>query len=726
MTFSFPALAMIGVALACLPIAIHLLNLRRRRVVPWAAMDFLLESDRKNRTWVQLSEWLLLATRVLAIVAVGALAATPRTADLLEGLFRGEPTEHLVLLDDTCSMQRRDGGTTAWDEAIGALVRLAERAEARGDTVTVARYSDPRTGASPALIAGGDPNLREDPTTWRATDATINAVTRLDEFTSWIEANESRSKNAYLFSDFTKQDHADQEGFTESLRSLSHTTDDFVLGACGDAEAGNLAVSRLTLSPGPLAAGVETRLEIEVVNHAAEPAAPVALTIERNGRPLTAIEVGPFEPGGRRTIEAPITWAGVGVHVVMASLPTDRLPADNRRWLVVETPAAQPLLLVDDAESGYESRVYAAALRPIGKTRSGWAPQRIGEVTQDALLDASVVFVLDVERLEAAEVRRLREFVARGGGLLMALGPRTDAKWFNRAIAGGGLGDAERLLPWRLGPPVSSPPPPPGEPMLTVTDHPVTRIFAGEKNGFLPLVRTAVRRRLRQEDAPRPRKVSTEQPPDYQTLAAYADGRPLMLASRYGEGRVLGLLTTAATGAEGAEPWSNLASLPVFPVLVNDMAGWLGQTGLSPAFETIGQPLAIETTNRATLNRWDNSGEFLESPGLGDRSPLAPPAPGVYRRRLAGVSDTPFAALISENESDLAASPLAELQSLWGTSARIGRASELFQEEATPDSRTPLFLAAVILLGLMLIERLLAYRNSYVATAAPRPKGAAR
>lgn len=719
MTFTFPTLAIVGAVLACLPIVIHLLNLRRRRVVPWAAMDFLLQSDRKNRTWVKLSEWLLLAARVLAIAVVGVLAATPRTADLLEGLFGGEPTQHFVLLDDTCSMQRGEANTTAWEEATAALQRLAQRAEASGDTVTVVRYTDPRTGAEPQAIAGGELASQNDPAAWRATDAAVDAPQRLAQFKAWIDASESGAKHAYVFSDLASGDHFDRDTWLEGLRILSEATDELVLAACGDPAPGNMAVSRLTLAPGPLAAGVETRLEIEVVNHAAEPSPPVALTIHRNGRPLTAIEVGPFEPDGRRTVEAPITWAGVGSHVIEASLPADRLPADNHRWLAVEAPAAQTVILVDSSDSAVESRVFAAALRPLGKSRSGWAPKRAPSLSSEVLEKAAAVFLLDVERLAPAEVRRLRDYVAGGGGLLIACGPRIDAKWFNRTIARGGLGGAKPLAPWSLGPPVSSPPPPPGEPMLTVADHPVVRVFSGEKNGFLPLVRTAVRRRLRQDKAPRVRNVSTESAADYETLAAYGDGGPMLMESRYGEGRVIGLLTTASTGAEGAPPWSNLATLPVFPVLVNDLAGWLAQQRLQPTHETIGDPVAKVSTGRAALRRWDGTGEYVDSSGLGDRSPLAPPSPGVYRRTLAGVSDAPFAAVIAPSESDLVRPSLTKMQSRCGGVAHVVRARELFQEEATPASRTPLYVAAATLLGLLAIERWLAFRNSYVAAAAP-------
>ena len=62
MTFLNSLLLWSGLALATGPIIIHLLNRRRFRILDWAAMEFLLESVRRNRRRVRLEELLLLKT----------------------------------------------------------------------------------------------------------------------------------------------------------------------------------------------------------------------------------------------------------------------------------------------------------------------------------------------------------------------------------------------------------------------------------------------------------------------------------------------------------------------------------------------------------------------------------------------------------------------------------------------------------------------------------------
>ena len=57
-----------GLAAASLPIIIHLLNRRKFREMPWAAMRFLLAAIRKNQRRIRIEQWILLAVRTLIII----------------------------------------------------------------------------------------------------------------------------------------------------------------------------------------------------------------------------------------------------------------------------------------------------------------------------------------------------------------------------------------------------------------------------------------------------------------------------------------------------------------------------------------------------------------------------------------------------------------------------------------------------------------------------------
>lgn len=724
MSFTFPGLAVAGALLALAPIVIHLLNRRRRRRVAWGAMEFLLQSDRKNRTWLRLCEWLLLAARAAAIALAGVAAALPMTADPLAGFFGAGRQRHVVVLDDTCSMRRRDGETTAWEQALAALGRLADRAEAAGDEVLVVRYTDPLTGSDSSRLSAtpsADPSAS--PAGWRGTWASASPADAFERAADLCSSSAAGVRtNAYVLSDFAASSHPADGDAAESLRRIAATADGLALGSCGDPATPNVAVASVRLEPGPVAADVETRVVVEVVNHSDDTIPDTAVVVTRDGKPLATVEVGPFAPRERRLAATPITLRGEGLHVVEAATPADRFPADDTARMAIDVPATQLVALLDDSRDGLEALVFGDALRPRGATRTGWTPRRVTRLDDGLLGDVACVLILDAPGLGPQPARELREFIDAGGGVLFVVGPRTDAERFNERFAETSGGDSA-LAPWRLGPVITAPAVEEGESLLEVSDHPALRGLRGAGESLLPLVRLVAQRRLVEADpAPAALRRVAARPASraFDTLVRRSDGEPLVVECRHGRGRVMAMLTVAATGSGGPEPWSNLATLPLFPIFVNDLVGWLAQERLRPIEEVVGRASvpAAEASRRVALEAHSSGGVFTPATPLGPVAPLAPSRPGVYRRVGAGVSPRPFAVGIDPRESDLRAATVEELRTQWGAIARVARVADLFRDDDAAASRGPLYAAAVALLSLMAAERWLAYRSSHVNAAA--------
>ena len=133
-----------GFLLIGVPILVHLINLLRHRRQKWAAMEFLLESYRRNRRWVMLKQWLLLLARMLVMgLLVLMLAKWVSNAQWLSWLG-GKTTHHYILLDDSYSMgSRQSQNETAYDRALRALTGLTQEiATQPGDhQITLVRWS---------------------------------------------------------------------------------------------------------------------------------------------------------------------------------------------------------------------------------------------------------------------------------------------------------------------------------------------------------------------------------------------------------------------------------------------------------------------------------------------------------------------------------------------------------------------------------------------------------
>ena len=70
--FAHPALLW-GLALASVPIIIHLLNRQRHKPMRWAAMRFVQAAHKRTRRRVQMENWLLLLLRMVSGFVADAL-----------------------------------------------------------------------------------------------------------------------------------------------------------------------------------------------------------------------------------------------------------------------------------------------------------------------------------------------------------------------------------------------------------------------------------------------------------------------------------------------------------------------------------------------------------------------------------------------------------------------------------------------------------------------------
>src|SRR5262252_6562622 len=94
-----------GGAMVSAPILIHLINRMRFKRIRWAAMEFLLKSQKRNRRRLIIEQLILLMLRCLLVLLAGFLVAR-FVGQALAGPSTST-TLHVVLLDDSLSMQDR-------------------------------------------------------------------------------------------------------------------------------------------------------------------------------------------------------------------------------------------------------------------------------------------------------------------------------------------------------------------------------------------------------------------------------------------------------------------------------------------------------------------------------------------------------------------------------------------------------------------------------------------
>src|SRR3954451_18511336 len=121
--FALPWYMAFGGILIAAPILIHLINRMRFKRIRWAAMEFLLKSQKRNRRRLIIEQLILLLLRILLVLLAAFLVAR-----LLYAGGGSKGATHVVIVDDSMSMGDKlvkDGKDhTAYDAGREQVVAL--------------------------------------------------------------------------------------------------------------------------------------------------------------------------------------------------------------------------------------------------------------------------------------------------------------------------------------------------------------------------------------------------------------------------------------------------------------------------------------------------------------------------------------------------------------------------------------------------------------------------
>jgi hypothetical protein len=583
-TLGLPTLGVVA-----LPVLIHLINMMRHRRVEWAAMEFLLVSQKKHRTWVILKQLLLLLLRMLAVAAVVLMVAQPRVHSSITSLLGGTRTHYIVLLDDSFSMSDRWADTDAFTQAKKVVERIGGNAvkQDRLQSFTLLRFSRaerPQRRAEPDLnkesvssefgekLAALMPKLK-------VAQLAPGPGPALKTVAKYLGGEEGEHRILYLISDFRERQWNNPDDVRKELLQLSASGVEIHLVNCVEQVHRNLAIVSLAPGEGIRAAGVPLPMNVVVRNfgHKVERNVSVALSEDGHGRPATTI--AEIEPGKTGSESFEVRFPTAGPHEITARLEADAVAADNYRYCALDMPADVPVLLVDGDARARDARYLSIALAPGESIQMGVRPQIEAPryLSIKPLADYGAIGLSNIERLESSAVEALEKYVADGGGAVFFLGERCDVKYFNAFLYRGGKGlfpvpllrqaelEIDRLEP---------------APDLQADEHFVFRRFTGERNSYLQNV--GVQRYFAVPEGWHPPSNST-----VRVAAHLRNGAPLVIERRFGKGRVLAFLTSAAP------TWNNWAGNPSFLVVMQDLAAYLTQRPAAGESRLAGSPLTL-------------------------------------------------------------------------------------------------------------------------------------
>jgi hypothetical protein len=580
MTFLAPA-ALFGVLLLSIPIVVHLLKPRKMRRTPFSSLRWLKQTHQRLSRRIQWHQWLLFALRASLIVLLVLALARP----LIYTSGSSQPSDRFVVIDVSRSMgyQPKDLPSTL-DKARELAANLISQ-NRPGDRTAIL-FTGSHTQLLTPPVADATPFLPALKTVKpSASDTDLSSA--LPIIRPLLQhARPNAEVELYFFTD-NHQDSWRQSqiaGFVKDV-PMAVRVQVVNLGA-GFAQNGWISGARL-IRRGPEEDRI-LRVDLGCVGDTKQERSLRLAGLRDFGEDSQSVSL---TPGEITRVEFKVP-ASLGLKGQVAEFhldPPDTLPSDDRFFLPLAPQGAAHVLLIEPAAVEGETRSAGLYLR-TGIEALAESGSQVLEVTRRTpatltgrdFQDADVVLMASVPDLPEATLAALEARVRTGGGLVVFLGPRLNADFYNNRLFKP-LQPADGLLPMPLktGPDLLVYEGNPGRLTGIRWNHPLLAPL------YDPVLGDLSQSRFRFHGA-----FSRAAGPEDKVLMKIDDDVPALIEHPVGAGRVLVFNTTAG------DAWSDLPRRGSFVPLLDRILSYLSGPGSRRSFtvwDSVALPLAAWT-----------------------------------------------------------------------------------------------------------------------------------
>ncbi len=664
MAWFMAPLLLVGLAALAIPPLIHLLNRRRFDVVDWGAMQFL-QVSQKTRRRLLLEELLLMLLRIglLALLVFGLANPFVEGMNLQIHLPGARPTRDAVLIfDGSYSMGCTDGGHTAHDAA-KEWAQDYLGASAGGDRVAILQAKQqivPVVGFLDDDLQRVRAQLDKLPPPAGGCDLpqAVQAAEAL------LADSKAPRREIIVLSDGQKYGWADEPtmlrwGLLATQLGIRPDEDATVKARRPRITVLNLDPERKPDVPNWSLTAIRTNRVVAAINRElvfraeiaihgqTDYSPPYRIRLEVDGqfvKDLAPPRVAKLEKG-KVPFSFTHKFGAPGSHLITVVLEPDPppekrgagyqlkdyLPGDNRQDMAIEVVAGLPVLIVDGDASPMPPRRGADFLRnaltPVKKGKDPTPLQNVSPLiaevvgiqqfdgatlTGDPAARPRVLILSNVARLTQGQQDAIVHYLGDGGGVLITLGDRAEAEFYNKELYRNGEG----WLPAKLDAPEGD------EDKKNNVVRPAPASFT---HPSLDLFRDMPGGGLADAQFPRWWKLATPgrnaAGVEVASLRSATADFPFLIERAFKAGRVL-VCSVPLDNSWG----TNLTGLPAIVPLAHELVYYLAGARASEFNLQPGQPLRYRVETDAHLDG------FTLEPPFGDTKPLraGDPTPDAY------------------------------------------------------------------------------------------------
>ena len=669
---------LIGLAI---PIIIHLLFKRRKKLIRFSTLRFIKAATRENARRMRIKQWILLLMRICIIALIVFAFARPFLKNPLSGADISGQKEIIILIDVSCSMRASNGlGNVRIDFAKERATDIINKLGS-SDKAGIMVFSDePRlilkTGSSKSEAISA---LSQIQPSYRTT----NFITAIDAAQKEFDWNSDLPKEIILITDLQKS------GFGNLPDFRLNPAVNLTLIPVSDVEK-NYAFTEVESSGTFYQPGRKYPLIGQLKDFSGKGFDEIDTRIEVNGVEIYSVKAD-IKKGASKTIGTEYLFPSTGSYSIkFIGRTEDAFLEDNTRYLSINVREPSKILCVNGTPSSvpyFQETLYLeAALNPfrLGKEEGDTlfspliiSPEELDSI--DFMQYAAIIFanVRDISRTATA---RLEDYTRQGGGIFWFLGDEISKPRYNEFLYAKGKGIFPVILIDEQGNPADL------ENFWTISsldkDHFIFEPFKDPTKGDLSIPRFYKRFDLGGLTGS-----------DAKTIMHFHDGKPALIEKSLGNGRILLVNSTADIA------WSDFPKRKTFLPFIHRCLLFLTRNTDSRTKSDnylIGESVVIQD-DAFSVQLPDGEDKPLENPGVVSETNI----PGIYFvKKTDGSILKSFAVNINNIESDLSQlSPDEFKNMILGTRAyKDGNSSDAVESGIRREIWTYLMIALLVFL----------------------------
>ncbi|MDG5767996.1 BatA domain-containing protein [Balneolales bacterium ANBcel1] len=432
MSFLNPFL-FVAFAAAAIPVIIHLINLRKPQRVAYSTLAFFQELQKSTIRRLNIKRYLLLALRVLAVLALAAALARPFIPSHVAGwLGTGQQSSIVgIMIDNGPSMMQVDEGGPYMEQAKRAADEIIGQAGDGPRFLLVPTHGELDSGRWMRAAEARNYLDQIEPVNKGAYPSE-----RMDFIQERIADEPGESGRAYWITDArkTQLEKLEENGGNDTPQ-YDHVP--VTLVRVGGQEFQNVAVTNVQIDDRVTGAGVPVGVSVQVRNFGIQPAHNMFLSLEVDGERIGQYEVD-LEGGQQRELLFEVIPETSGSVRGMAVLEGGTYTFDHRRYFSIEVPESRSILLVTDAgEDGTRRSYLWPVLAAASETGAGLNGTRtdIRQLRQYSLDQFDAIVLDGVERVPEYLHAELVQYVQQGRGVFFLPSEQGSMERYNRFLS---------------------------------------------------------------------------------------------------------------------------------------------------------------------------------------------------------------------------------------------------------------------------------------------------